>query len=123
LSRGAMQVTFIEQSPIVCQQLRHTAEQLKTQQQASIVQAGLPRALAHFKQSVDIIFLDPPFRSSLLQQCVTKLANTTCLHTGSFIYLECNPKLTQIETPSDWHLWRSQQAGQVCYQLWQVDEE
>jgi len=116
-SRGAAQVTLVEQHPVLA---RHLQQQV-TKLAASQVHVHNTEAL-HFLRSAqvtpfNIVFLDPPFGKDWLSQCCELLEQQGWLSADAFIYLEMEKALTELAVPANWQLKRQQTAGQVTYAL------
>ncbi len=114
LSRGAEEVVLLEPAAGVFKQLKLTAKDwsdfnLKIYQQSAL------DYLAKEQQPFDIIFLDPPFQSDLLEQCLHRLAGSPALHAESLIYIESDKPLP--EENADWQVIKLKKAGQVNYGL------
>lgn len=116
LSRGAAHVTFVDLEPKVGRHLRDTLERLGSKD--ADVRVG--DALGLLRQSpprrYDIVFLDPPFASTLLSQALSLLA-AGWVAPGAHIYIE-NPADEPLPAlPPGWSVHRTKQAGQVGYHL------
>ncbi len=74
-------------------------------------------------QPYDVVFIDPPFRKGLLDECVNALENNGWLADNALIYIEVEKELTLPALPSSWQLHREKVAGQVKYQLYKRDVE
>lgn len=95
ISRGAEAVVMIESNRSVYTNLVDNSKLLKTNN----VQIKNQNALEFIDQSrqlFDIIFLDPPYDSAILQQCLDLLACKALIHSDTLIYIEyrCMPNLT-----------------------------
>lgn len=64
-----------------------------------------------------IVFLDPPFRQGLLDECCTLLERSGKLTERALIYIESAADEAPPRVPSNWSLHRDKQAGQVAYRL------
>ena len=117
-SRGATQVQLVEHDAALVAQLQRVQAHLK----AGAVQvargdgvATLRRALAG---SLDLIFLDPPFDSSLFEPAVSAAA--CAVSTAGFIYLEAPVKWSDGSLEAaGLRLHRHLKAGQVHAHLLQ----
>jgi 16S rRNA G966 N2-methylase RsmD len=65
----------------------------------------------------DIIFLDPPFGSPLLDQCLMLLEGSALVGPDTLIYVESAIPLLEEALPSQWELLKQQKAGAVFYHL------
>ncbi len=137
LSRGAAQVTFIDNDVNVIAQLKKTIADLPKAQRPQLFlnHQQIPLAvttlspiayvlqqdalLATQHAAYDIIFLDPPFNSTLLEQCIPLLKEQGYEKPGTLIYIEL--QATQSLTlPEHWHILRQGKAGNVRYHLIEV---
>lgn len=115
LSRGAAQVIFVEQDRDACAAIETNVALLGTPA-ARVVQAEALTYLSGAPHPVDIVFLDPPYASALLEPASRLLQDRGWLKPHSFIYLE-SPAAQSPSLPPHWELLRSKRAGQVGYHL------
>ncbi|HEX7114386.1 MAG TPA: 16S rRNA (guanine(966)-N(2))-methyltransferase RsmD [Steroidobacter sp.] len=115
LSRGAQQVTFVEREPAIGRHLKQTLGQLGATN-AEVVIEDARRFLERRPQLFDIVFLDPPFDSDLLDEVLSQLARGW-LAPNAHVYIECPAERGLPELPPGWLVHRSKQAGQVGYHL------
>lgn len=125
LSRAAKFVEFVDVERSVVEQLRNNIVQLDAVQSTSVVQGnaldflncsgGLNRSAI---EPFDLVFLDPPFASSLLQPCIDLLDQRGWLKPGAMVYVEQDSKLDAVLIPSHWTLHRNGTAGQSQYHLY-----
>ncbi|WP_250655503.1 16S rRNA (guanine(966)-N(2))-methyltransferase RsmD [Alkalimarinus coralli] len=118
LSREASSATFIDQSPIATQSLKNNLQLLKAQN-ATVLNTDAVKWLstAAPEASYHIVFVDPPFRCGLVQQCIDYLQEDSILCKGAYIYIEIEKEAARPSTPEHWHLHREKEAGQVRYML------
>lgn len=120
LSRGAQRAVFIEQN-------RKTAKRLKDNIQALAIEnasvyhqdtIGWLQSAADIAEGdkFDLVFLDPPFDSDLLEKSCRLLDSSGCLAEDAIIYVEHNID-TSIELPENWLVLKEKKAGQVAYRL------
>ena len=121
LSRGAAEVTLIEKHPQAAENLRGNCVQLRADD-AKVIQADTLVWLASSSpdQPFDIVFLDPPFSTDLLQPCCELLQKPGLLAASSLIYLETDRAQPPPAMPPSWELLREKTAGQVSYRLYRV---
>jgi len=118
LSRGASAVTFVEREPQVGRHLTQTLQRLGATGATVETQDAL-RFLERTPQPFDVVFLDPPFASTLLQAVFTKLPQGW-LAPDAHIYVECPSDVPLPPLSPGWTVYRSKQAGQVGYHLLRV---
>ena len=112
LSRGAAQVDFVESDAKLAALLRENLVRLK--QDARVHVADALRFAAQADGRYDIVFLDPPFETTLLQQALVELPKI--LSPYNRIYLEW-PEGRKPELPAGFEWLREKQAGKVCFGL------
>lgn len=109
-SRGAANVTMVEMSRTAYQALQSN-KQLLSASSTHIINADARQFLARDLQQYDVIFIDPPFASTLAAEILPLLQQR--LRDNGMVYLECNtlPDLT------GWQIHREGKAGKVLYLL------
>ena len=115
LSRGAASVVMVERSRSVCAALRSNAGSLGAKNlmvhcadALEFASTAESEAAARF----DLIFLDPPFRSTLLEQALKRVG--PLLRHGGRVYIESAAAFVQSES---WRVLKQGRAGQVHYTL------
>lgn len=119
LSRSAAFVVFVEKEKKSLSQLQQVAQILKCERHCEIV--GLD-AIAWLKQhsqdkAFDVIFLDPPFDSSLLQESFILLAQSNLIAPHTLLYVESKAPLKTEQVPASWQILKHKKAGEVFYHL------
>ncbi len=119
-SRGAAKVVMIEQDRNAFSGLHQSVELLKTEKVELIntnaltwLEGGIETAELEF----DIIFVDPPFDQNLALKSLEKLMCSSCIKSGTLIYLEENAQADQITLPETLEIIKQAKAGQVKYSL------
>ena len=111
-SRGALEVTLVEQDAALVAQLK----KVQTQLSAKAVQLLRGDGGLAIRQappgSVDVIFLDPPFDAPLVEPALNACARALSAH--GFVYLEAKSKWTdELLTPMGLAVYRYLKAGAV----------
>jgi len=116
-SRGAAEVTLVEHAPLAVQALR-----------AALVKLGVPgpKAGIHLEecdvlrwlgqrapQSLDIVFIDPPFGSGLEIQALDLLIRRDLVRPAGLVYIETARNVTPLHPGLGWDLARQQTLGEV----------
>jgi len=118
-SRGASRVVMLDNNRRTVINLEQNLTRLKAEN-ISLYQADGLQWLAQehreLVQSVDIVFLDPPFHTPLLQQSCQSLAQSGLLSPEAKIYIEHALNDT-ITYPSSWCCLKTKAAGQVAYKM------
>jgi 16S rRNA (guanine966-N2)-methyltransferase len=118
LSRGAAEVTFVDREPQIGRHITQTLQRLGATT-ATVQVEDAARFLGRAPRPFDVVFLDPPFASALLQAAFDKLPQGW-LAPDAYIYVECPAATPLPPLPPGWTVYRSKQAGQVGYHLLRV---
>lgn len=114
LSRGAAQATFVETGRAQAAAIRDASAKLGVEARCTVVSGD---AIAHLRATssrYNLVFVDPPYDSPLLEQTLAALPRV--LKGGSRIYLEW-PKGQAPTLPAGYTLLKEKAAGQVSYGL------
>jgi len=115
LSRGAGEVVFVEADPVIAQALQANVQLLHAEG-GRVENVDALAFLARTAIAFDVVFLDPPFQSGLLRDCIPRLAASEWIKPGGLIYIEAQKRDTP-ELPPTWGVLRHKTAGQVGYYL------
>ncbi len=116
VSRGALSAVLVDDDARVVAVLGENVRLLM----AAHVRVVRAEALAYLKQPgrpMDVVFLDPPYRSRLLEPCARLLEENGWLAAGAHLYVEAAAMSGPPALPETWRLVRSRRAGQVGYHL------
>ncbi|WP_353569967.1 16S rRNA (guanine(966)-N(2))-methyltransferase RsmD [Candidatus Albibeggiatoa sp. nov. BB20] len=117
VSRGASFVQLIEKDRQIANSLRQQLQVLGSDK-IELIQTDAIRFLQiPPSQPFDIVFIDPPFRQSLLEACCQSLEQNQWLSQYALIYIEMEQELDSVALPYNWNLIRDKIAGQVHYCL------
>ena len=117
-SRGAAEVTLVEQHRAAVALLRETAQRFNL----TSVRIEAMDALAFLRAQPagttwDVILLDPPFQSALLAPALQWIGAHGLLAADGFCYVELAAAADLPAFPDHWRLHRSGKAGEVGYHL------
>lgn len=115
-SRGAAKVTMVEIDAAVVLHLRDQARRLGAAG-VDVVQADALRWVRSTPDQFDIVFLDPPFTSVLLERSCRSLAASGCLAPEALLYVECESSPGPPPLPEGFETVRVRRAGRVRYHL------
>jgi 16S rRNA (guanine966-N2)-methyltransferase len=115
-SRGASAVIMLESASAVIPQLQAQQALLKAAQ-VRLVHTAAEHYLKQVDEAFDIVFLDPPFESGLLQQCCELLLQHRRLRPDACVYLEASRAAGLPELPPRLTWLRQKQSGDVAYGL------
>ncbi|HEX5459525.1 MAG TPA: 16S rRNA (guanine(966)-N(2))-methyltransferase RsmD [Steroidobacteraceae bacterium] len=132
LSRGAAHVTFVEHELAAAREISARLAEWGADA-ASVERADARRFLARTPAApFDIVFLDPPFASTLLHEVAMRLEQGRWLSDRALIYVECPAEAGARSGPTAaragaaaapavpplWTALKAKQAGEVGYHLY-----
>ena len=120
-SRGAAAVILVEKSKQAASDIRESLLRLKADQVELVEADALVWLTRCEPQTMDIVFIDPPFGTGLEMRAMELLTACDCVRRGGFIYVE-----TSRETPApapfpEWRLAKEKVIGEVRMQLLKKD--
>jgi 16S rRNA (guanine966-N2)-methyltransferase len=92
LSRGAVHCTFVETLPEALAAIRLNLGKLDLAARATVLSRDATRPGAVVGDAADLVFLDPPYRSSLAVPALTALASGGWLVPGALVSVELAAK-------------------------------
>ena len=107
---------MVEKNPHAFAVLRESIEQLQAEQVSLHAGGAMSFIESLAIDSLDLVFVDPPFDSNLGGLVLERLAAQGCVRRGGFVYVE-SPASAQIVPPEGWSTWRDQEIGEVRMQL------
>lgn len=118
LSRGARECWLLEKNSLAFQQLQANCSRLQAAG-ARLIQADSLSWLGRNNTDVvfDMVFIDPPFATALVDTCCTRLEAGNWLQGGAHIYLEVS-RDHPVTVPANWSLLRDKSTGGVCARLY-----
>jgi 16S rRNA (guanine(966)-N(2))-methyltransferase RsmD len=116
ISRNAQSVTMVEKSSQVAQQLISNVKLLMAEN-CQIINSEAQRFLAKNSLKFDVIFLDPPYNSALLEQSLRLISPH--LAVDGVIYIEYHQNKPDL---SQFNILKHSQAGSVNYALLNLKE-
>lgn len=120
-SRGAESVTLVEGNPQACQALQQTVQAWRLEGVTVCEEDALHwlGRQGESQSAYDLVFLDPPFDSNLLDAALTQLQQPGVLAPGARIYVEFPPQ-REPAAPSGWHLHRQGRSPHTRYALFRT---
>lgn len=119
LSREAAKVDFIEFNQKAAKQLQDNFNTLQANN-AQLHKGDALQILTTLNTTYDVIFLDPPFGKGFLPKCIALIEQNNLVSLHSWVYIESEEALTDLDIPRHWRLHREKKAGQVMLRLFEV---
>lgn len=116
-SRGASEVTLVELAPAAAAAIRNAVKKLDAKQ-VRVLQADAMTWLGSCDpQSMDIVFIDPPFGMGLEVRSLELLVACDLLAPGGFAYVETAREADPVPAGPVWEIFREKTVGEVRMQL------
>jgi len=117
LSRGAKTAYALDIDAVVISNLTANLKKLCAENAYVHQQNALVYLQKTASIKFDIIFLDPPFKLGLLEECCNLLESNNWLNSNALIYCENSSDISNLRTPTNWVLRHSKKASSVYYGL------
>ena len=118
-SRGAEHVTLVESDAASVKMLNEQKQALSAQQ-VNIVHQDALMYLQKTNQKFNLVLLDPPFDSELLQHAVSTIITRGLLTASGLLYIESSKQFIQPQCLNAFTCIRERTAGQVRYALYEA---
>lgn len=116
LSRGAGHVTFVDNDGATLAHLRGQLQTLGVSNHDN-VRLSLPEGLSQIRSpAYDIIFLDPPFNTDILDRTLEALANSPLVKPGTLVYFETSAR-HEFNLEGPWRAIKHQHTKRLAYGL------
>jgi len=116
-SRGAAEVTLVENMPSAVQALRATLVKLGLPGSKAGIHLAETDALNWLQQrepdSLDLVFIDPPFGSGLESRAMSLLVDRGLVCNGGLVYIESSRGTLSCHPGPGWEIAREKTLGQV----------
>ncbi|WWO99587.1 MAG: 16S rRNA (guanine(966)-N(2))-methyltransferase RsmD [Candidatus Dasytiphilus stammeri] len=117
LSRGAASATLLDIKSSVVTQIKKNLIRLGLKN-GHVIHTNTLKWLSTSKKKFNLIFIDPPFNSQLINSTITLLEENSSLMEESWIYIETHIKKSLFKVPYNWRVYREGVAGKVYYCLY-----
>ena len=116
-SRGAAEVILVEKSRQAALDIRESLQRLNANH-VEVMETDAVKWLATCdSQSMDIVFIDPPFGLGLEETALELLMAGDCISTGGFAYIETAREAPEIMPAPGWEPVKEKYLGEVRMQL------
>ena len=125
LSRGAKSALFVDKRADAVKLVRENLALCHLEENAQVICGDSLAALGTQSGRFDIIFLDPPYESGLLEQAMEKIAQFDILSPHGIMVAESPQNQTLPELPAPYGLYREYRYGKIKVSIYHraVEEE
>jgi 16S rRNA (guanine966-N2)-methyltransferase len=124
LSRGAASCQFVESQRSAAALIEQALQTLAAGGRGRVYTGDALQFLrgADPGNAFDLVFIDPPFGSGLLDTVLPLIDSNPAVDPQALCYLEYAPGATPA-VPADWECWRSKRSGGVVYEVYRCNRE
>lgn len=122
LSRGASSAVFVDMSPRAGAVIRENLSAAGFSQNSRLVTADSAGFLSSAKEQFDIIFLDPPYATKLMNQALEFIGRFDILADNGIIICESDAKSSEPEAPSLFRLYREYRYGRTMIRFYTKEQ-
>ena len=126
VSRGASRAVLVDQSREAAQCIRRNIEKLRFQDRAELVTCDWKQAvskLAREGRRFDLVFLDPPYQSGLLEEALDRLTRFDILNPHGIIVAEHPADRRLPPLPPPYRLRRTYRYGKIAVTLYRREPD
>lgn len=116
VSRGAAKAVLVDNNQLLIQKLTQDKERLKAIEVELVCRDALGY-LGEASREMDIVFLDPPFDTYLMEGAIAMLEQRGWLARQALIYLETPADVERCPFPESWSILKEKKSGNVVYCL------
>jgi len=104
LSRGAAGCTFVEQRRDAVRLIQENLKECRLEDKARVVSGEALAFLSSCREKFDVIFLDPPYHTDLMDRALELVTKIDILSEHGIIICEtmADRQLPQLEAPYEW---------------------
>jgi 16S rRNA (guanine(966)-N(2))-methyltransferase RsmD len=104
LSRGAVHCTFVEQRREAVKLIHDNLKECRLEEQARVLQGDGIAFLSSCREKYDVIFLDPPYQTDLMDRALELVSKIDILSEHGIIICEtmADRQLPQLPAPYEW---------------------
>ena len=118
LSRGARYCDFVDNSSSCARALALCLNNLNADNLSEVHYSDISDFLSLPNEGYDLVFIDPPFNTGLLNESCRALSDKNLVLPGGMVYVEFSSSSAPAYIPSDWKKYREKQSGSVKYRLY-----
>lgn len=122
LSRGAAHCDFVDSAAAALSGIRGHLRTLDAEDAGRCHALTAQQFLQQTQESYNIVFVDPPFKLSLVEPVCEFLATSGLLADAAFVYIETASTEPPPSVPPQWALHREKVSGGVTYRLFRTTE-
>ena len=118
LSRGAARCTFLDQRKEAVALIRENLKTTGLSERAAVLQGDAISFLTTCREKFDLIFLDPPYQSDLLERALDAITRIDILNGNGIILCESSVEKTLPQPNGPYEMGREYRYGKIKLTLY-----
>ena len=123
LSRGARRAYFVDRDRQSIALVRSNVKACGAEERSVILCSDYGSAIGRIHDRAHIVFLDPPYKAGLMEDCLSRLASSELLPEGGLIVAEHGREEILPDDLSCLHRIRDRKYGKVRVSVYEKQEE
>ena len=121
LSRGAGWADFVEQDPQCCTIIKDNLNITGFSAQGRVYCSKVKKALTFLNKKYDVVFMDPPYSETTLDDLLTEVASSPLLTTGSIVVVPHTSRFSSRPSYSGLSLIKERRHGDTSVSIYQKE--
>lgn len=123
ISRGAKRAYFVDKDRRSIAMVRENVRHCGVEDRAVILCSDHASALSRIHDTADIVFLDPPYRTGLLTECMQLLRDTGILPEGGIVVAEHDSHDSMPDQIAGFRKIRDRRYGKIGISVYEQEEQ
>ena len=123
LSRGAASAAFVDRRPDAIALIRENLKLCGLTDRARVTAGDSLEFLKSAREKYDLIFLDPPYASGLLEEALKLIAKRDLLRPHGVVTAECPAEHVLPELPTPYRMGRRYRYGKISLGVYRREED
>lgn len=118
ISRGAGKAYLVEKSAEGCQLINKNIAYLGVGDKCRLIRGDWKQSIFKIKETIDLIFLDPPYQAGLMEDCLNTIGQNNLLADGGIIVAEHDAHQILPSLEGGFSIWKSKKYGNTAITLY-----
>lgn len=118
LSRGAAHCTFVDTRREAVSLIRENLAHTQLEDRGTVIQSDFLAFLTHIKEKFDVIFLDPPYESGMLEKAIETITKIDIVSENGIMVCENGSNSAWPEVPKPYRLQKEYRYGKIRVALY-----
>lgn len=120
LSRGSIEAVFVDMLPSAMDIVKKNVSLARFTERSSFYGKNALDYLRQCDKTFDLVFLDPPYKGELYENCLTAIYENKLMNKDGIIVLEWDSTLSRPPVPTQFEILKERRYGRVMVTLLSV---